>query len=184
MNSFRLQGTNPNWRQANTGAVPMIVNLTIGKFYEKTPDSGIDFRDDVDVLRMWDAFLWEGLEAATFDTVPDEDKVLYNEVVTDGLKHDSGKVQMGLLFNGVPNALAGAADVLDFGAIKYEAHSWKGVKAERYLDAFYRHMTKAHMGETHDEDSGLPHIDHALTNLMFIRELMSEGQDPFGVPSE
>jgi len=105
-----------------------------------------------------------------------------DEVITDGLKNDSGKVLMSLVFNGVPNALAGAADVLTFGAAKYEAHSWRKVDAERYLDAFYRHMIKMHMGETHDDDSGLPHIDHALTNLMFIRELMSEGkQDPFGV---
>jgi len=109
-----------------------------------------------------------------------------DEVVIDGLKHDSGKVQMGLLFNGMPNAIAGTAEVLTFGAQKYAAHSWKNVKADRYLDAFYRHMMKMHQGETHDEDSGLPHIDHALTNLMFIRELMTEGQDqdPFGVEDE
>jgi len=102
------------------------------------------------------------------------------EVVTDGLKNDSGKILTSLLYNGVPNALMGAAEVLTFGAVKYEAHSWKKVKAERYLDAFYRHMYQMHNGETHDEDSGLPHIDHAVTNLLFIRELMSAGDDPFG----
>jgi len=104
-----------------------------------------------------------------------------DEIVTDGLKNDSGKIQVSLLHNGVPNALMGAAEVLNFGAQKYEAHSWKNVDATRYLDAFYRHLFKMHTGETHDDDSGLPHIDHAITNLLFIRELMSdEVPSPFG----
>lgn len=106
------------------------------------------------------------------------------EIVTDGLKHDSGKVQMGLLFNGVPNALIGSAKVLTFGAKKYAAHSWQNVNAERYLDAFYRHMYHLHCGSIVDDDSHLPHIDHAITNLLFIRELMTKGQDPFGVKRE
>jgi len=190
MSSFRLMGVNPSWRNSLEirDTEPQLTNLTIGTFYSKTPDSGLDFRDDNDTLRMWDAFLWEGLEPAEFKpgTVePVEIRgTIATEVITDGLKNDSGKILMSLLFTGCPEALAGAAGVLTFGAHKYEAHSWKQVEAERYLDAFYRHMYKCHIGEELDPDSGLLHIDHALTNLLFIRELMAGGDNPFDIDNE
>lgn len=160
-----------------------LAGLTVGKVYVANPNSGLDFIDDDGNCRLWEAFDWKPVATVKFKEATSAfcgSKV--SEVITDGLKHDSGKVLMGLLHNGTPNALRGAAEVLTFGAAKYAAHSWRMVKAERYLDAFYRHMSAMHNGEVTDPDSGLPHIHHAVTNLLFISELMYGGDNPFGVP--
>ncbi len=74
---------------------------------------------------------------------------------------------------GMPTAVLSVVQVLSFGAQKYEAHSWRQVEngLERYTDALYRHLNAYASGEVNDTESGLPHLAHALTNLMFIFEL-------------
>jgi hypothetical protein len=42
----------------------------------------------------------------------------------------------------------------------------------RYLDAALRHMFAHAKGETHAEDSGLPHLAHAACNILFLLELL------------
>ncbi len=90
-----------------------------------------------------------------------------------GLKFDGGKPRWNLLMAGLPDALSSVVQVLTFGAAKYEAHSWRQVEngLERYTDALYRHLNAYASGEVNDPESGLPHLAHALTNLMFIIEL-------------
>jgi hypothetical protein len=90
-----------------------------------------------------------------------------------GAKDDSGKNRMGLLMSGCPNAIKGVAEVLTFGANKYSANGWQTVPnaVERYKDALYRHLNAYERGELVDEESGLSHLLHATTNLMFIIEL-------------
>lgn len=58
-----------------------------------------------------------------------------------GLKHDDGKLRMDLI---PPEALESLAEVLMYGAAKYDANSWQGVEPSRYLAALLRHLT-AHM---------------------------------------
>lgn len=71
------------------------------------------------------------------------------------------------------------AAVLSYGAQKYEAHSWKKVDRSRYTDARYRHMldSLAGLGEF-DDESGLLHDAHELTNMMFILEQKLEAMSP------
>lgn len=107
------------------------------------------------------------------------------------MKYDQGKLRMGLCFNQFSNGLVGVVKVLTFGAWKYphqESHdcSWRLVDnaVERYGDAFDRHMTEVRGDMTAfidgvkgrevaiAKDSGLLHIDHAITNLFFLRSLM------------
>ncbi len=90
-----------------------------------------------------------------------------------GLKFDGGKPRWNLLMAGMPAAVLSVVQVLSFGAQKYEAHSWRQVEngLERYTDALYRHLNAYATGEVNDPESGLPHLAHALTNLMFILEL-------------
>ncbi|WYM31366.1 hypothetical protein Stm18_024 [Stenotrophomonas phage Stm18] len=90
-----------------------------------------------------------------------------------GMKFDAGKPQPMLLIGGMPIALEGVSAVLAFGAEKYEPHSWRTVPngKERYSNALFRHLFAYLRGESTDDESGLHHLDHALTNLMFIREL-------------
>lgn len=48
----------------------------------------------------------------------------------------------------------------------YTDTNWMNVEPpEQYLDAAYRHMNKHRQGEVNDEESGLPHLIHAITNL-------------------
>lgn len=90
-----------------------------------------------------------------------------------GLKFDGDKPRPGLLIEGMPRALARVADVLTFGAKKYQAHSWKQVEngRERYNDAKVRHQLKQAEGEIYDQESGIEHLAHEACNALFLLEL-------------
>lgn len=95
--------------------------------------------------------------------------------MSGGTKHDIGKPMMGLI-SGV--FLVGLAKVLTFGARKYAAHNWrKGIALSRAYDALQRHMVAFWDGEDLDQESGLPHLDHAACELMFIRETWERRKD-------
>ena len=99
------------------------------------------------------------------------------QVVTDqqkGLKYDAGKDPMELLDFG---ALRGVSRVLGFGARKYAAHNWRGgLQYSRLLGATLRHLAAYSQGEDLDPETGLPHIDHALCELMFLSAFIHEGR--------
>lgn len=48
---------------------------------------------------------------------------------------------------------------------------------QRYLDALYRHLNAFRLGETHDHESGLHHLSHALTNIAFLHYLSTTKKD-------
>lgn len=77
----------------------------------------------------------------------------------------------------VPKALVeGVADVLDYGASKYELHNWrKGSTAITFLNSTLRHIFKYLDGETCDTESGLNHLAHAACNLGFILQWEKDG---------
>ena len=85
-------------------------------------------------------------------------------------KADAGKTNPLLLFHGLPNALIAVNRVLDYGAQKYEEHSWKDVNIERYDAAARRHQSARDLGEILDPESGLPHIAHEAINVLFQLE--------------
>jgi hypothetical protein len=103
------------------------------------------------------------------------------------MKYDTGKLRMGLCLNQFRNALRGVASVLTFGALKYPDRatgdrSWRNIAGarERYFDAFDRHMYEVRCDveangnplPSIDPETGQLHIDHAITNLLFLRTLM------------
>lgn len=96
-----------------------------------------------------------------------------------GMKFDGGKARWFMLMQGCHKALAGVMGVLEFGARKYSPSSWKQVDdgMMRYKDALYRHLHAVESGELYDPESGLPHIDHIVTNALFISELMHDQLD-------
>jgi hypothetical protein len=63
----------------------------------------------------------------------------------------------------------GALAFLD-GALKYGRANWRvaGVRASIYYDATKRHLSKWFEGEDIDEDSGLPHLAHALACIAIL----------------
>ncbi len=88
-------------------------------------------------------------------------------------KADAGKTDPSLFDEGVPNAIAVVTRVLDYGAIKYEAHSWKKVPdaLKRYHKAGKRHSKDQDKGEVFDPESGLVHLAHEICNKLFELEL-------------
>ena len=95
---------------------------------------------------------------------------------TTGMKFDTGKLMYSLIPVETTQALA---EVLSFGASKYAPDNWKLVEngEQRYLDALYRHLQAYRSGESHDPESGLHHLSHALTNIAFLHYLTTTKKD-------
>ena len=86
--------------------------------------------------------------------------------MSEGKKTDFGKPGVGLIDT---EALIQLARVLDFGKNKYAAHNWrKGIEWQRIIDSLLRHTLAFNNGENNDDESGLPHIAHAMCNCMFL----------------
>ena len=60
--------------------------------------------------------------------------------------------------------------VLTYGAKKYEPNNWQKLAngEERYFAALMRHLSAWRRNELVDPESGLPHLSHALCNLVFL----------------
>lgn len=95
-----------------------------------------------------------------------------------GAKLDAGKVEMGLILNGMPRALLQVARVGTYGASKYTRDGWLSVPdgPRRYTDAMYRHLNAEARGELHDADTQLEHAAHAAWNALARLELLLRGQ--------
>ena len=91
------------------------------------------------------------------------------EVVQEFIKFDGDKLRPDLVPVSSINALA---EVLTFGARKYKPNNWRNNKdLSRYQAAMWRHWLKYLEGEVHDQQSGMPHLWHAMTNIAFLIEL-------------
>lgn len=90
--------------------------------------------------------------------------------MNDGRKDDAGKAPWHL----IPwEALRDVALVLDFGAKKYGEDNWRKVPdaRKRYFAAAHRHLVTWWLGETHDPETGLPHLAHAACCVLFLLAL-------------
>lgn len=96
------------------------------------------------------------------------DGLFSDEVLSEGVKHDDGKRQYGLLLGDMWEEVGQMVDVLTYGAKKYQPRGWQDVEAKRYVDALYRHLSAVHGGEKLDKESGLPHLAHVAVNAMFL----------------
>ena len=88
----------------------------------------------------------------------------------EGMKFDQDKPRYELLPVG---PIEDTVKVLTYGAKKYEAWNWKKVVAEnpeRYYAAALRHILAWRKGELLDEETGLPHLAHAMCCLVFLME--------------
>ena len=111
-----------------------------------------------------------------------------------GIKYDTGKNDMGLLFREVPYALEELSRALQMGSEKYGVGNWLKVEDgnNRYLSALVRHLTAYHQGELLDKESGLSHLAHVAVNSLFILDLetrndnhrLQERSVSFGQPND
>lgn len=82
-------------------------------------------------------------------------------------KHDDNKPRTDLLD---ADFMLGLAAVLTDGATKYGDNNWrKGMAFSRAYAALLRHLFAFWNGYDNDAESGLPHLDHAAAELMFLR---------------
>lgn len=95
--------------------------------------------------------------------------------IVTGMKFDTGKLQYSLIPTSATKALA---EVLTYGASKYAPNNWQLVEhgEERYIDALFRHLEAFRSGEIHDQESGLHHLSHVLTNVVFLHYLHTKGK--------
>jgi hypothetical protein len=96
------------------------------------------------------------------------------EPVQGGRKDDGEKVRTDLY--SIP-AYLGTCRVLTFGAKKYAAWNWsKGILYMRIYGAILRHLFAWVTGEDNDPETGLPHLDHAACELMFLQHFTKDGK--------
>lgn len=72
------------------------------------------------------------------------------------------------------------ADVLTFGAEKYDRFNWQKAKKSElhlYRSALIRHFEAYRSGEEDDPETGLSHLAHASCNLMFLHYLEGKYND-------
>ena len=88
-------------------------------------------------------------------------------------KQDDGKPQLTLVPAGIITAVE---KIRAYGNAKYhDPNNWKQVESQRFWDAAVRHMVAAWDDYTAiDDESGLPHIYHAMCNLAFLAERMEQ----------
>lgn len=90
----------------------------------------------------------------------------------EGMKWDNEKLMYDLV---PPAALEGLVRILTYGAQKYAPYNWMKVRPiERYYAALMRHLEAVRKGEWLDPESGHPHMDHVMCNVVFLRELWAE----------
>lgn len=103
--------------------------------------------------------------------------ILVDKTKEVGLKFDKEKLRYDLY--PLP-AYEGCTKVLTFGAKKYAPNNWRLVEdgPNRYYAALIRHLNAQKIyadsgskGLALDDETGLPHLDHAQCCLIFLREM-------------
>lgn len=96
-----------------------------------------------------------------------------------GQKNDQGKPLAGTIPQYFPRVLLEIAKVSTMGAQKYTRGGWVTVPdgETRYWDGAFRHILASQI-EASDTESGLNHLDHAIWNLMAVRELQLRNKEP------
>lgn len=101
-------------------------------------------------------------------TNPTEALEYYRDKTADAMKFDGEKVRLDLI---PVTPLLAIGKVLTYGAKKYSERNWeKGLAWSRCYAAALRHLFAWWSGETNDPETGLNHLDHALCEIMFLRE--------------
>ena len=152
-----------------------LVTQRIRKFYVRGADKVINIRDSLKRLCGFDT------EDLSKELIKTSDGILLMPNGVDlrndqTAKADEGKLPLTL----VPlEAIEDIAEIRRYGCIKYKnPDNWKRVEVERYRDALFRHLI-AYLRDPQgvDEESGLEHYKHLITNAAFICALERKAKD-------
>ena len=92
----------------------------------------------------------------------------------ENAKYDQGKNRLDLVF---PSIIEEIGHVRTYGVQKYkDPDNWKRIDnaKQRYTAAAMRHFEAWRKGEEFDPESGLRHLAHCATNIMFLLEIERE----------
>ncbi len=95
-------------------------------------------------------------------------KHLRNYTMAKYKKYDGSKPRLELID---PEFILGIGKVLTFGAEKYDDKNWKNathVDRNKSVGSLMRHVMAYQNGELIDPESGLEHLHHMATNIMFM----------------
>lgn len=141
-------------------------NGCTGCFFKAAPDSDKDCNCSTELMRehncVENSIIWMKYSEPT-----------KQETSKQGKKFDQQKERYDLI---PVLGLEEIAKVLTAGANKYNEdyneENWRVVQnpKRRYFSAAMRHMQAVRKGNKQDDETGLHHYAHAITNLMFLLE--------------
>jgi hypothetical protein len=89
-------------------------------------------------------------------------------IQSEGKKFDTGKNRLDLL---PLKAIQEIGKCVTYGQVKYGDNNWRtGMAWSRLIGASMRHLFSWCTGETYDPESGINHLAHAATNILFLLE--------------
>lgn len=88
--------------------------------------------------------------------------------IVEGIKYDAEKPRFDLLCG---ECLFDVAYIMTFGAKKYADRNYLGLKWTRVFAAGMRHAWSWFIGKELDEETGKPHLAHAVCCFMMLYEM-------------
>ena len=90
------------------------------------------------------------------------------------IKEDEDKPRIDLI---PPQAIIDIAEVLTYGAGKYDSHNWRdngGLDYSRLYAAAQRHLLSFWDGQSLDKETGMSHLAHAACCIVFLMSYEAE----------
>ena len=164
----------PGETEAVAIGLALLVTLEQALFMPKAPaGKRLLFKGELAASAIPELSIAQPEDAA--ESLPDAEEGIH----TEGYKADQGKPPLEAL----PwDALEQVAKVLAFGQNKYPDHpdgcpNWYlGMAWSRLAASCFRHVTAWLRGEDCDDESGLPHLAHAITCLLFLLTYTIQGR--------
>lgn len=92
--------------------------------------------------------------------------------MTQAKRDNKGKPKLSML---PKEPLVQITRVLEFGESKYDRNNWrKGLPYTSVIDSALRHLHSFLEGEDTDHESGISHIAHAATNMVFLLQYLKD----------
>ncbi len=135
------------------------------------------YKEKPNKMMFWDPHTGK-LEPAQFgaSVAPYAEGDIISESKGTTARANGGKAKWSLL---PMHLLEGVVRVLEFGAKKYAEWNWaKGGPWSTPFNSAQRHLLQFYWkGENNDPETGLHHLDHAITNLLFLRHYFDTYKD-------
>ena len=94
--------------------------------------------------------------------------------MNQAIKEDEDKPRIDLI---PPQAIIDIAEVLTYGAGKYDSHNWRdngGLDYSRLYAAAQRHLLSFWDGQSLDKETGMSHLAHAACCIVFLMSYEAE----------